>query len=92
MGRNLEDSVTWVDSSKIKRNIMKYSDKVWRRKSLLICSLMILICYEVEIQLLLSHRHHEIECMGNVDQLSWSLAEVNISIPELAGSPCQGLG
>ena len=26
--RNLEDFVTWVDSSKIKRNIMKYSDKV----------------------------------------------------------------
>jgi len=26
--RNLEDYVTWVDSSKIKRNIMKYSDKV----------------------------------------------------------------
>ena len=25
--RNLEDFVTWVDSSKIKRNIMKYSDK-----------------------------------------------------------------
>jgi hypothetical protein len=28
-GRNLEDFVTWVDSSKIKRNIMKYSDKVF---------------------------------------------------------------
>ena len=28
VSRNLEDSVTWVDSSKIKRNIMKYSDKV----------------------------------------------------------------
>jgi U3 small nucleolar ribonucleoprotein protein IMP3 len=27
--RNLEDFVTWVDSSKIKRNIMKYSDKVF---------------------------------------------------------------
>ena len=67
MSRNLEDSVTWVDSSKIKRNIMKYSDKVWRRKSLLICSLMILICYEVEMRLLFSHRHHEIGCMGNVD-------------------------
>jgi U3 small nucleolar ribonucleoprotein protein IMP3 len=26
--RNLEDFLTWVDSSKIKRNIMKYSDKV----------------------------------------------------------------
>jgi hypothetical protein len=26
--RNLEDFVTWVDSSKIKRNIMKYSNKV----------------------------------------------------------------
>jgi U3 small nucleolar ribonucleoprotein protein IMP3 len=26
--RHLEDFVTWVDSSKIKRNIMKYSDKV----------------------------------------------------------------
>ena len=28
--RNLEDFLTWVDSSKIKRNIMKYSDKVLR--------------------------------------------------------------
>jgi len=91
MGRNLEDSVTWVDSSKIKRNIMKYSDKVWRRKSLLMFSLMILICCEVERQLLLSHRHHKIERMGNMDRLSWSLAEVNISIPELARSPRQGL-
>lgn len=27
-GRNLEDFVTWVDSSKIKRNIMKYRDKL----------------------------------------------------------------
>lgn len=26
--RNLEDFVTWVDSSKIKRNIMKYRDKL----------------------------------------------------------------
>ena len=27
--RNLEDFVTWVDSSKIKKHIMRYSDKVW---------------------------------------------------------------
>lgn len=27
-GRNMEDFVTWVDSSKIKRNIMKYRDKL----------------------------------------------------------------
>ena len=47
MGRNLEDSVTWVDSSKIKRNIMKYSDKVWNYGDGLICSLMTLICYKV---------------------------------------------
>jgi U3 small nucleolar ribonucleoprotein protein IMP3 len=26
--RNMEDFVTWVDSSKIKRNIMKYRDKL----------------------------------------------------------------
>lgn len=26
--RNIEDYVTWVDSSKIKRNILKYRDKV----------------------------------------------------------------
>ena len=26
--RNLEDFVTWVDSSKIKRNILKYRDKL----------------------------------------------------------------
>lgn len=26
--RNMEDYVTWVDSSKIKRNIMKYRDKL----------------------------------------------------------------
>lgn len=91
MGRNLEDSVTWVDSSKIKRNIMKYSDKVWWHRSLLMCSLMILICYEVEMRLLLSHRRHKIGCMGNVDRLSWNLAEVNISIPEQARSPRQGL-
>lgn len=26
--RNLEDFVTWVDTSKIKRKIMKYNDKV----------------------------------------------------------------
>jgi len=26
--RNMEDFVTWVDSSKIKRNIMKYRDTV----------------------------------------------------------------
>jgi len=26
--RNLEDFVTWVDSSKIKRSILKYRDKV----------------------------------------------------------------
>jgi len=25
---NMEDFVTWVDSSKIKRNIMKYRDKL----------------------------------------------------------------
>ncbi|KAF1356644.1 U3 small nucleolar ribonucleo protein imp3 [Delphinella strobiligena] len=28
VSRNLEDFVTWVDSSKIKRNIMKYRDKL----------------------------------------------------------------
>jgi hypothetical protein len=28
MTRNMEDFVTWVDSSKIKRNIMKYRDKL----------------------------------------------------------------
>jgi U3 small nucleolar ribonucleoprotein protein IMP3 len=28
MARNMEDFVTWVDSSKIKRNIMKYRDKL----------------------------------------------------------------
>jgi hypothetical protein len=44
-GRNLEDSVTWVDSSKIKRNIMKYSDKVSSSMDALMISLMILICY-----------------------------------------------
>jgi U3 small nucleolar ribonucleoprotein protein IMP3 len=26
--RNMEDFVTWVDSSKIKRNIMRYRDKL----------------------------------------------------------------
>lgn len=26
--RNLEDFVTWVDSSKIKRNVLKYRDKL----------------------------------------------------------------
>src|SRR5438045_4116353 len=26
--RNMEDFVTWVDSSKIKRNILKYMDKL----------------------------------------------------------------
>jgi U3 small nucleolar ribonucleoprotein protein IMP3 len=26
--RTMEDFVTWVDSSKIKRNIMKYRDKL----------------------------------------------------------------
>jgi U3 small nucleolar ribonucleoprotein protein IMP3 len=26
--RNLEDFVTWVDDSKIKRSIMKYRDKL----------------------------------------------------------------
>jgi U3 small nucleolar ribonucleoprotein protein IMP3 len=26
--RNMEDFVTWVDSSKIKRNIMQYRDKL----------------------------------------------------------------
>lgn len=26
--RNMEDFVTWVDDSKIKRNIMKYRDEV----------------------------------------------------------------
>jgi hypothetical protein len=36
--------VTWVDSSKIKRNIMKYSDKVFRKMTWLMCSLTILIC------------------------------------------------
>jgi hypothetical protein len=43
---HLEDFVTWVDSSKIKRNIMKYSDKVstpWPAK--LTLSLMISIYY-----------------------------------------------
>ena len=30
--RNMEDFVTWVDTSKIKRKIMKYNDKVWSRK------------------------------------------------------------
>ncbi|KAI5363691.1 Putative ribosomal protein S4/S9 [Septoria linicola] len=28
VSRNMEDFVTWVDSSKIKRNIMKYRDKL----------------------------------------------------------------
>ena len=28
LSRNMEDFVTWVDSSKIKRNIMKYRDKL----------------------------------------------------------------
>jgi hypothetical protein len=38
-----------VDSSKIKRNIMKYSDKVWSYgRGGLMFSLMTLICYEVE--------------------------------------------
>ena len=40
--RNLEDFVTWVDSSKIKRNIMKYSDKVWQFIEWQMTSLMIL--------------------------------------------------
>lgn len=26
--RNMEDFVTWVDSSKVKRNILKYRDKL----------------------------------------------------------------
>jgi U3 small nucleolar ribonucleoprotein protein IMP3 len=26
--RNMEDFVTWVDSSKIKRNVLKYRDKL----------------------------------------------------------------
>ena len=26
--RNMEDYVTWVDTSKIKRNILKYNDKL----------------------------------------------------------------
>ena len=28
VNRNLEDFVTWVDSSKVKRNILKYRDKL----------------------------------------------------------------
>lgn len=27
-GRNMEDFVTWVDSSKIKRTVLKYRDEV----------------------------------------------------------------
>jgi hypothetical protein len=49
IGRNLEDSITWVDSSKIKRNIMKYSDKVWSDRRGLISSLMTSICYRFEV-------------------------------------------
>jgi hypothetical protein len=41
--------VTWVDSSKIKRNIMKYSDKVMRVKAKLTISLMISIFYRIVI-------------------------------------------
>jgi hypothetical protein len=44
--------VTWVDSSKIKRNIMKYSDKVqYLQRSQLTCSSMILTCYDSQCQL-----------------------------------------
>lgn len=49
MSRNLEDSVTWVDSSKIKRNIMKYSDKVCGHRRGLISSLMTSICCRFEV-------------------------------------------
>jgi len=49
MSRNLEDSVTWVDSSKIKRNIMKYSDKVYGHRQGLTSSLMISICCRFEV-------------------------------------------
>ena len=28
VARNMEDLITWVDSSKIKRNILKYRDKL----------------------------------------------------------------
>jgi len=49
MSRNLEDSVTWVDSSKIKRNIMKYSDKVCGHRRRLMSSLMISICCRFEV-------------------------------------------
>jgi hypothetical protein len=28
LSRNMEDFVTWVDSSKIKRNILKYREKL----------------------------------------------------------------
>jgi U3 small nucleolar ribonucleoprotein protein IMP3 len=49
-GRNLEDFVTWVDSSKIKRNIMKYTDQVlYFGKNKLIFSLMTLIYFKYEI-------------------------------------------
>jgi S4 domain len=48
-GRNLEDFVTWVDSSKIKRNIMKYSDKVWGLGGWANISLMTLICCSGEM-------------------------------------------
>jgi len=41
--------VTWVDSSKIKRNIMKYSDKVLQVKAKLTISLMISIFCRIVI-------------------------------------------
>jgi hypothetical protein len=86
-GRNLEDSVTWVDSSKIKRNIMKYSDKVlsYGRGGLMF-SLMTLICFEVETgEPRTSTRRSEIR--RKVIQFVQTLEEVDLSIQQFGWSP-----
>lgn len=42
--RNMEDFVTWVDTSKIKRKIMKYNDKVSSQTTPLIQGIPEMVC------------------------------------------------
>ena len=79
--------MTWVDSSKIKRNIMKYSDKVWSYgRGSLIFSLMTLICYEVETsEPRTSTRRSGIR--RKLIQFIQTLEEVDLSIRQFGWSP-----
>ena len=64
--RAMEDAVTWVDSSKIKRKIMQYNDKVFHPNA----SWTTMICFENTTKNILfqTQRHTLFRCLVMIQQ------------------------